>query len=76
MNRIRRLAAILAGLAGVLLASGLIAGAYATMECQVRARYPAGDRMLYVGEVLTMQLKAETELWGPVIKAAGITSNE
>ena len=27
-------------------------------------------------DVLAAKLKAETELWGPVIKAAGITSNE
>jgi flavin reductase ActVB len=39
----------------------LIAGAFATMECQVRAKYPAGDRVIYVGEVLTMRHNADTE---------------
>ena len=39
----------------------LIAGAFATMECEVRAKYPAGDRMIYVGEVLTMQHNPDTE---------------
>jgi len=39
----------------------LIAGAFATMECEVRAKYPAGDRTMYVGEVLTMQQNQDTE---------------
>ena len=43
------------------IAAPLIAGAFATMECEVRARYPAGDRMLYLGEVLTMRHNPATE---------------
>lgn len=43
------------------IAAPLIADAFATMECEVRARYPAGDRVMYVGEVLTMQHNPDTE---------------
>src|SRR5690348_3729151 len=32
----------------------LIANAFATMECVVQARYPAGDRIMYVAEVLKL----------------------
>jgi len=39
----------------------LLAGAFATMECEVRDRFKAGDRNLYVGEVLTMQVNRSTE---------------
>jgi flavin reductase (DIM6/NTAB) family NADH-FMN oxidoreductase RutF len=39
----------------------LIADAFATMECRVVAKYPAGDRTLYVGEVLTMGHDPTTE---------------
>ena len=43
------------------IAAPLIAGAFATMECEVRTKLTAGDRLLYVGEVLTMQVNARTE---------------
>jgi flavin reductase (DIM6/NTAB) family NADH-FMN oxidoreductase RutF len=43
------------------IAAPLIAGAFATMECQVVARYPAGDRTLYLGEVLAMRHNPATE---------------
>jgi flavin reductase (DIM6/NTAB) family NADH-FMN oxidoreductase RutF len=33
----------------------LIADAFAVLECEVQARYPAGDRMMYVAEVLAMR---------------------
>jgi flavin reductase (DIM6/NTAB) family NADH-FMN oxidoreductase RutF len=39
----------------------LIAGAFATMECRVQASYPAGDRMMYVGEVLALHHDPTTE---------------
>jgi flavin reductase (DIM6/NTAB) family NADH-FMN oxidoreductase RutF len=31
------------------------------MECQVVAQYPAGDRKLFIGEVLTMGHNTTTE---------------
>jgi len=43
------------------IAAPLIAGAFATMECEVRAKHSAGDRMLYLGEVLTMHVDQSTE---------------
>jgi len=43
------------------IAAPLIAGAFATMECEVRHKYEAGDRLLYVGEVLTMRVNRDTE---------------
>lgn len=43
------------------IAAPLIADAFATMECEVLAKYPAGDRMLYIGEVLTMWHNPDTE---------------
>jgi flavin reductase (DIM6/NTAB) family NADH-FMN oxidoreductase RutF len=43
------------------IAAPLLAGAFATMECEVRDRFKAGDRTLYVGEVLTMQVNRQTE---------------
>ena len=39
----------------------LIADAFATLECEVRARYPAGDRMMYVAEVLALHHDPTTE---------------
>ena len=38
-----------------------VAGAFAVMECEVQARYPAGDRMMYVAEVLAMGHDPSTE---------------
>jgi flavin reductase (DIM6/NTAB) family NADH-FMN oxidoreductase RutF len=43
------------------IAAPLIAGAFAAMECRVVAQYQAGDRKLYVGEVLTMGRNPTTE---------------
>ena len=43
------------------IAAPLIDGAFATMECEVRHKYEAGDRLLYVGEVLEMRVNRETE---------------
>jgi flavin reductase len=39
----------------------LIANAFATMECVVQHRYPAGDRIMYVGEVLSLRHDPGTE---------------
>ena len=39
----------------------LIAHAFATLECEVRARYPAGDRTMFVAEVLALHHDPTTE---------------
>ncbi len=39
----------------------LIAGAFANLECVVRAKHPAGDRIMYVAEVLAMHHDPTTE---------------
>ena len=46
----------------------LIAGAFANMECEVRSKFPAGDRTMYVAEVVALHHNPETE---PVVHYAG-----
>ena len=36
----------------------LVPGALAHVECEVRSAHPAGDHVLYVGEIVSIAVKA------------------